>query len=58
MMTRIVECDPEDIEIDMEVEVVFHDLNDEFKLPYFRPLPEVGRSQWDDYPGVTVRNRR
>jgi uncharacterized OB-fold protein len=38
MMTRIVECEPEDIEIDMEVEVVFHDLNDEFKLPYFRPL--------------------
>ena len=25
MMTRIVECKPEDIKFDMEVEVVFHE---------------------------------
>ena len=38
MMTRIVECNPADIDIDMEVEVVFHKLNDDFYLPYFRPV--------------------
>lgn len=38
MMTRIVECRPEDIRIDMAVEVVFHKVNDEFHLPYFRPV--------------------
>lgn len=38
MMTRIVECDPADIHIDMEVEVIFHKLNDDFYLPYFKPV--------------------
>lgn len=38
MMTRIVECAPEDIKIGMEVEVVFHKLDDKFFLPYFRPV--------------------
>ncbi len=38
MMTRIVECAPEDIKIGMEVEVVFHKLDDQFRLPYFRPV--------------------
>ena len=38
MMTRIVECKPEDIKIGMDVEVVFHKLNDDFYLPYFRPV--------------------
>jgi uncharacterized OB-fold protein len=38
MMTRIVECDPEDIRIGMDVEVVFHTLNEEFALPFFRPV--------------------
>lgn len=37
MMTRIVECAPEDIKIGMEVEVVFSKLDDKFFLPYFRP---------------------
>ncbi len=36
MMTRIVECKPEDIKFDMEVEVVFHERGG-FFLPYFRP---------------------
>ncbi len=38
MMTRIVECAPADIKIGMEVEVVFHKLDDKFFLPYFRPV--------------------
>jgi uncharacterized OB-fold protein len=38
MMTRIVDCKPEDISIGMEVQVVFHKLNDDFFLPYFRPV--------------------
>jgi uncharacterized protein len=37
MMTRIVECKPEDIRFDMEVEVVFHE-REGFFLPYFRPV--------------------
>jgi uncharacterized protein len=37
MMTRIVECKPEDITFDMDVEVVFHE-RDGFFLPYFRPV--------------------
>ena len=37
MMTRIVECNPEDIYIGMDIEVVFHKLNDDFYLPYFKP---------------------
>jgi hypothetical protein len=37
MMTRIVECRPEDITFGMEVEVVFHEQNG-FFLPYFRPV--------------------
>ena len=37
MMTRIVECKPEEITFDMNVEVVFHEQNG-FFLPYFRPV--------------------
>ena len=36
MMTRIVECKPEDIKLGMDVEVVFHERGGYF-LPYFRP---------------------
>ena len=36
MMTRIVDCKPEDIRFDMPVEVVFHE-REGFFLPYFRP---------------------
>lgn len=36
MMTRIVDCKPEDIRFDMEVEVVFHERGG-YRLPYFRP---------------------
>ena len=37
MMTRIVECEPEQITFGMKVEVVFHERGD-CKLPYFRPV--------------------
>lgn len=37
MMTRIVDCQPEDIRFDMKVEVVFHDRGG-YRLPYFRPV--------------------
>ena len=39
MMTRIVDCDPEDVHIGMDVEVTFQDITDEFALPMFRPVP-------------------
>jgi uncharacterized protein len=37
MMTRIVDCKPEEISFDMDVEVLFHERNGYF-LPYFRPI--------------------
>jgi uncharacterized OB-fold protein len=37
LMTRIVECKPEDIKIGMEVEVVFTPRG-EFFFPFFRPV--------------------
>ncbi|MDI6795679.1 MAG: Zn-ribbon domain-containing OB-fold protein [Desulfatibacillaceae bacterium] len=37
MMTRIVDCAPEDIKVGMKVEVTFHKLDDKFSLPFFRP---------------------
>ena len=36
MMTRIVECKPEDVQFGMNVEVVFHE-REGFFLPYFKP---------------------
>ena len=38
MMTRIVGCDPEAVEIGMDVEVVFEEVTDEISLPFFRPI--------------------
>ncbi|MBI4764930.1 MAG: Zn-ribbon domain-containing OB-fold protein [Deltaproteobacteria bacterium] len=38
MMTRIVECDPEKVEMGMDVEVVFEDISEECSLPMFRPI--------------------
>jgi uncharacterized OB-fold protein len=37
MMTRIVNCAPEDITFGMDVTVVFHE-RDGFRLPYFEPM--------------------
>jgi len=38
MMTKIVDCDPKEVSIGMDLEVAFEDINDEFSLPFFRPL--------------------
>ena len=37
MMSNIVECKPEDVRCDMEVEVVFDDVTEEMTLPKFKP---------------------
>ena len=42
MTTNLVECEPEDLSIGMEVEVVFRDVTDEITLPFFRPVKEAG----------------
>ncbi len=38
MMTNIVECNPEEVKIGMDVEVVFEDITEEFALPKWRPV--------------------
>lgn len=38
MMTNIIDCDPHDVQIGMEVEVVFDDVTDEITLPKFKPV--------------------
>lgn len=38
MISNIVDCSPENIKIDMPVEVVFDDVTDEITLPKFRPV--------------------
>lgn len=38
MMTRIVGCDPDDVQIGMDVKVVFKNLNEECALPMFTPV--------------------
>ena len=38
LMSNIVDCAPEQIKCDMEVEVVFEDVTDEVTLPKFRPI--------------------
>lgn len=43
MMTRIVDCDPEDVKIGMDVEVAFEDVTDEIALPMFRPVGAEAR---------------
>lgn len=37
MLSNIVGCDPADVTFDMPVTVTFEKLNDEFKLPKFKP---------------------
>lgn len=37
MMTNIVDCDPNDVHVGMDVEVVFDDVTDEVTLPKFKP---------------------
>jgi uncharacterized OB-fold protein len=38
MMTNVVDCDPKDVHIGMDVEVVFDDVTPEVALPKFRPV--------------------
>ena len=38
MMGNVVECDPEEVSIGMEVEVVFQQVTDEITLPQWRPV--------------------
>lgn len=38
MMSSMVDCEPENVKIDMGVEVVFDDVTEEVTLPKFRPL--------------------
>ena len=40
MMTNIVECRPEELRIDMPVEVVFDDVTPQITLPKFRPTSQ------------------
>ncbi|MBN2239864.1 MAG: Zn-ribbon domain-containing OB-fold protein [Dehalococcoidales bacterium] len=36
--SNIIECDPDEVYIDMPVEVVYEDVNDKITLPKFRPV--------------------
>ena len=38
MLTNIVGCDPEEVKIGMDVEVIFEDVSPEISLPKFRPV--------------------
>ena len=38
MMTNIIDVDPHDVHIGMEVEVVYDDVTDEVTLPKFKPV--------------------
>ncbi len=38
MLTNIVGCDPEEVQIGMDVEVIFEDISPEISLPKFRPI--------------------
>lgn len=37
MLSNIVQCDPSDLSCEMDVEVVFESIDDQFTLPKFRP---------------------
>ncbi|MFC2071353.1 Zn-ribbon domain-containing OB-fold protein [Chloroflexota bacterium] len=37
MISNVIGCKPEDVQIDMPVEVVFEDITEEFALPKFKP---------------------
>jgi uncharacterized OB-fold protein len=38
MTTNIIDCDPEDVHIGMELEVAWRDVTDAISLPFFRPV--------------------
>ena len=37
MLSSIVDCKPEDVKIDMPVQVTWEDITPEFGLPQFKP---------------------
>jgi uncharacterized OB-fold protein len=49
VMTNIVDCVPEDVEIGQRVEVVFHDTGAGCALPRFRPARDAARE--DEHRG-------
>jgi uncharacterized OB-fold protein len=51
MTTRIVNCKPEDVAIDMDVEVLFDEVSAECSLPVFQPTDESLRSSSQDLKG-------
>lgn len=38
MLTNIVDCEPDDVKIGMDVEVIFEDVTPEIALPKFKPV--------------------
>lgn len=41
MISNLVDCQPEDVYIDMPVEVVFEDVTEEVTVPLFKPVPSL-----------------
>ncbi|MFX8965142.1 OB-fold domain-containing protein, partial [Acinetobacter baumannii] len=37
MATRLIDCKPDWVELDMPVELTFEPMGDDFRLPVFRP---------------------
>ncbi|MEH7177981.1 Zn-ribbon domain-containing OB-fold protein [Neobacillus vireti] len=37
MMSNVIQCDPQNVKVGMEVEVVFEDWSEEITIPKFRP---------------------
>ena len=37
MLSNVVDCKPEDVKIDMPVQVTWEDITPEFSLPQFKP---------------------
>lgn len=37
MMTRVVDCEPDDLAVGMALQLVFEPITDDITLPYFRP---------------------
>ena len=47
LVTNIVDCDEEAVEVGMAVEVVFHEADEGLVLPYFRPATDVTKEGAD-----------
>jgi uncharacterized OB-fold protein len=42
-MTNVVDCDLDELEVDMPLEVTFEAINEDFTIPVFRPVRTSGR---------------